>query len=242
MDNCPRSGMRIPPPAVDKAAGQVLCTTKLQMKRSLSWNCTKRWARFLGIRRIWPGRRPSVVFGSLTVAPSGFLGILAAIYQANRIPWPPMEQIEDYVALWSAVAALSLLAVGVELVYSYSAAMSTLRRRLTTHAIRQFVPCLVAGAANRGDHRSRARDRLDVARIVVFAFRTRRFASSRSLPRPIVWVLDDPLLLLAPFAWRSARGNSLSPWMMAATFGFGQLLAALILYCTLERGDEEIEA
>ncbi len=113
-------------------------------------------------------------FRSLTVASSGFLGILAAIYQANRIP-RPMEQIEDYVALWSAVAALSLLAVGVELVYSYSAAMSTLRRRLTTHAIRQFVPCLVAGAAlNRGDHRSRARDRLDVARIVVFAFRTRR--------------------------------------------------------------------
>ena len=84
-------------------------------------------------------------FRSLTVASSGFLGILAAIYQANRIP-RPMEQIEDYVALWSAVAALSLLAVGVELVYSYSAAMSTLRRRLTTHAIRQFVPCLVAGA------------------------------------------------------------------------------------------------
>jgi hypothetical protein len=30
--------------------------------------------------------------------------------------------------------------------------------------------------------------------------------------------------------------------MMAGTFGLGQLFAALILYCTLERGDEEVEA
>jgi hypothetical protein len=38
---------------------------------------------------------------------------------------------------------------------------------------------------------------------------------------------------------RSAQ--SLSPWMMMATFGIGQLLAAAILYVTLERPHAQAE-
>ena len=181
-------------------------------------------------------------FRSLTVASSGFLGILAAIYQANRIP-RPMEQIEDYVALWSAVAALSLLAVGVELVYSYSVAMSTLRRRLTTHAIRQFVPCLVAGAALTAVIIARAPETAwMLPGMWSLLFGLGVFASSRLLPRPIVWVGAYYLFTGSACLAFGKSEFQLSSWMMAATFGFGQLLAALILYCTLERGDEEIEA
>jgi hypothetical protein len=181
-------------------------------------------------------------FRSLTVASSGALGILAALYQASRIP-RPMEQIQDYVLLWSGVAALNLFVVGFELAYGYSAAMSTLRRRLTTHAIRQFVPSLVAGAA--------------VTAVIVFRapqtawmlpglwsllFGLGVFASSRLLPRPIFWVGVYYLLAGTLCLAFSKDVGQLSPWMMAATFGFGQLSAALILYCTLERGYEEVEA
>lgn len=181
-------------------------------------------------------------FRSLTVGSSGVLGILAALYQASRIP-RPMEQVEDYVMLWSGVAALSLFVVGLELAYSYSAAMSTLRRRLTTHAMGQFAPCLVAGAALTGVIVFRAPE---VAWMLpglwALCFGLGVFASSRLLPRPIVWV-GAYYLLSGLICLAFGRGESqLAPWMMAVTFGCGQLLAALVLYCTLERGDEELEA
>ncbi len=154
-----------------------------------------------------------------------------------------MEQIGDYVLLWSAVAALNLFVVGLELAYSYSAAMSTLRRRLTTHAIRQFVPCLIAGAALTAVIVFRAPETAwMLPGLWSLLFGLGVFASSRLLPRPIVWVGVYYLLAGSLCLTFSKDGGQLSPWMMAATFGFGQLLAALILYCTLERGYEEVEA
>jgi hypothetical protein len=181
-------------------------------------------------------------FRSLTVASSGMLGILAAIYQANRIP-QPMGQIVEYVALWSAVAALSLFVVGLELAWSYSAGMSTLRRRLTTHAIRQFVPCLIAGAVLTAAILSRAPETAwMLPGLWALLFGLGVFASAKLLPRPIVW-LGVYYLLAGAACLAFGKGETeLSPWMMAGTFGFGQLFAALILYCTLERGDEEAEA
>src|SRR5262249_34208647 len=61
------------------------------------------------------------------------------------------------------------------------------------------------------------------------------FASCRLLPRATFWVaafyLVTGLTLLAV-----APGDaSLSPWAMALPFGAGQLLAAAVLYSTLER-------
>jgi hypothetical protein len=181
-------------------------------------------------------------FRSLTVASSGVLGILASVYQATRIP-RPAEQIEDYVMLWSGVAAFSLFVVGLELAYSYSAAMSTLRRRLTTHAIRQFVPCLVAGAGLTGVIVFRAPETAwMLPGLWALFFGLGVFSSSKLLPRPIVWV-GAYYLLTGLVCLTLGRGESqLAPWMMAGTFGCGQLLAALVLYCTLERGDEEVEA
>ena len=61
------------------------------------------------------------------------------------------------------------------------------------------------------------------------------FASCRLLPRPTFWVavfyLGTGLAVLA-----LAHGEAaLSPWSMGLPFGVGQVLAALVLYCTLER-------
>jgi hypothetical protein len=176
-------------------------------------------------------------FRSFTVASSGALGILGALYQASQIP-RPMDQIGDYVLLWSAVAALNLFVVGLEL-----AARSTLRRRLTTHAIRQFVPSLVTGAALTAVIVFRAPETAwMLPGLWSLLFGLGVFASSRLLPQPIVWVGVYYLLAGSLCLTFGKDGGRLSPWMMAATFGFGQLFAALILYCTLERGDEEVEA
>ena len=61
------------------------------------------------------------------------------------------------------------------------------------------------------------------------------FASCRLLPRPTFWVavfyLGTGLAVLAP-----ARGEAaFSPWAMGLPFGAGQMLAAIVLYRTLER-------
>jgi hypothetical protein len=61
------------------------------------------------------------------------------------------------------------------------------------------------------------------------------FASRRLLPRATIWVAFYYLIAgLAGLAL--ARGeHALSPWAMGLSFGGGQLLAALVLYRTLER-------
>jgi hypothetical protein len=65
------------------------------------------------------------------------------------------------------------------------------------------------------------------------------FSSYRLLPRETFWVAvfyqAAGMMCLA-----LARGEAaLSPWAMGVTFGLGQLLAAAVLYWTLERNDDE---
>jgi hypothetical protein len=67
------------------------------------------------------------------------------------------------------------------------------------------------------------------------------FASWRVLPRAIFGVAVYYLACgLAALAFARGEG-AFSPWIMAITFGGGQLMAAVILYVTLERGHGESE-
>jgi hypothetical protein len=63
------------------------------------------------------------------------------------------------------------------------------------------------------------------------------FACCRLLPRPLFGVAAYYLACgLGVLAF--ARGaEAFSPWTMGVTFGGGQLLTAVILYCTVERKD-----
>jgi hypothetical protein len=68
------------------------------------------------------------------------------------------------------------------------------------------------------------------------------FACCRLLPRATSWV---GVHYMASGAICLAIGNgphALSPWMMAATFGVGQILAAAVLYYCLERRHDQEEA
>ena len=66
------------------------------------------------------------------------------------------------------------------------------------------------------------------------------FASCRLLPRPVVGVAVYYLLSGALCLIFFREDLALSPWVMAVTFGIGQLLAATILYVTLERRHGEV--
>jgi hypothetical protein len=174
-------------------------------------------------------------YRAMPVAFSGGVALLAALVQAATISEPSL-QLGAYLSLWIGAAVTCALAAGLEMIIRARNAGSPLYRELTWLALEQFCPCLLAGAC------------LTVVLVravpasvwmlpglwqVVYSLGI--FASCRLLPKPTVWVavfyLATGLTVLAV-----AHGEAaLSPWAMGLPFGVGQLLAAAVLYRTLER-------
>jgi hypothetical protein len=175
-------------------------------------------------------------YRSLTVGFTGFVGIAAAITQATYLA-QPTEHLANYLALWIGAAALSLAVVSVEIGSRIRRVETTLARRTTILAVEQFLPPLVVGGLLTVVIVQRASESTwMLPGLWSLLFSLAIFASCRLLPRAVyiagVWYLVGGVLVLA---W--AQGASaLSPWSMGLTFGGGQLLTAVILHFTLERG------
>jgi len=173
------------------------------------------------------------------VAISAILALLAGFAQPTLLP-NPMRDVPGYVGLWSAVAILSIAAAGLAMFLRDRLAGTSMTRPVTWLAIGQFVPCLVGAAAVT----------VVIVRVApesgwflpglwqVF-FSQGVFASCRLLPRP-AFAVAAFYLVAAVVTLLVARGDqALAPWAMALPFGVGQLLAAAVLYWTLERTDGE---
>ena len=113
---------------------------------------------------------------------------------------------------------------------------SAMTRELTWLAIEQFCPCLIGGALVTVVLVRAAPESLwMLPGLWQIFYSLGIFASCRLLPRPTFWVavfyLGTGLAVLA-----TAHGEAaFSPWAMGLPFGAGQLLAAAVLYRTLER-------
>ncbi len=176
-------------------------------------------------------------YRAVPVAFSGLLAFAAAGVQAAWVP-DPAGQAPAYLTLWLGAAVLSAILSGMGMAMRRRHPAPEWERRKTWLALEQFMPCLAAGGLLT----------FTVARSVPEAtpllpglwqilFSLGLFASCRLLPRATFAVaafyLTTGLLCLA-----LARGESaLAPWAMGLPFGFGQLLAAAVLYWNLERGD-----
>ena len=178
-------------------------------------------------------------YGPMTVAATGFLALFAAALQALWLPEPAAE-VFNYIALWVATAAISVILIGIEMVARSRRIHSGLADEMIHAATEQFVPAGVAGA---------------LLTVVLFRFAPQSlwmlpglwqivfslgfFASCRSLPRPMfavgVWYLAAGLASLA-FA---SEAYAFSPWAMAAPFGIGQLLMAAVLYRSVGENDAQ---
>lgn len=175
---------------------------------------------------------------SLTVGLSGVLGLIAAALQPQYVPQPEVV-VFSYIRLWVCVAIVNVITVGIEFAYRRSVLNSPLKKRLMVLSIQQFAPCLIAGAALTAIIAYRARE---VAWMLpglwAICFSLGVFACYRLLPRPIflvgVYYLVSGSVVLA----LGDGPHALSPWMMVGTFGVGQLLAAGILYVSLERKEQ----
>jgi len=175
-------------------------------------------------------------FGAITFAVTGVLAIVAAGVQAWWLETPTRLPVQ-YLGLWGAVALLSVLMIGAEVVTRSRRHHGGLADEMVQAAAEQLLPSLVAGA---------------LVTVVIARFAPQAlwmlpglwqivislgaFATRRSLPRPFLavglWYLGTGLACLA-----IANGyNALSPWAMGVPFGVGQLLAAgLILWTGARR-------
>jgi hypothetical protein len=174
-------------------------------------------------------------YRAMPVAFSGVVAVSAAVVQAVTIADPTL-QIVPYLLLWIGAAIVSALAASLEMMIRARNASTPMTRELTWLAVEQFCPALVAGALLTVVLVRAVPESLwMLPGLWQILFGLGIFASCRLLPRPTFWVgvfyLGTGLAVLG-----LARGEAaLSPWTMGLPFGAGQVLAAAVLYFTLER-------
>lgn len=174
-------------------------------------------------------------YRSATVAVTGLIAFAAAGVQALWLP-DPWTNIPGYLALWIGAAVVAATVAGVEMLIRCRRASEGLSSWVTRLAVEQFLPCLIAGG-------------LLTAVLTLYSpevvwmlpglwqvlFSLGIFASCRLLPRLTAWAAAF-YLVSGVTCLALARGPlALSPGAMGIPFGVGQLLAAAILYWTLER-------
>jgi hypothetical protein len=177
-------------------------------------------------------------YGPATLAATGFLAFLGAALQSLWLA-DAAAQIDGFVAIWVAVAAISAILIGIETVSRSRRIHSGFADEMLHAAIVQFVPAAVAGFLTTLVLRHFAPQMLAMLPgLWQVLFSLGVFASCHLLPRAIfaagAWYLLCGLVNLA-----LAQGAlALSPLTMAVPFGFGQLLIALILYRSFGERDD----
>jgi hypothetical protein len=178
------------------------------------------------------------VFRGYRAVTTGFTAILAVLTSAAQAVWVPRpaRDVDDYLWLWCGAAVVSLLVVGSEMAIRAARSGSAMHRQMTLLAVDQFVPCLVAGALVTyaiGKFAGGTVWIMPGLWAVLFSLGV--FASRRFLPRGVGFVAAFYLLAGLVCLAVGHDGRTLWPWTMAIVFGTGQLLAAAVLWWTLER-------
>jgi hypothetical protein len=169
------------------------------------------------------------------VAFSGLVAWTAALLQSASMP-SPAGNLRAYLGLWVGAALLSMAVTGLYMFVHCWRSRLTLTRSNTANALGQFVPAVVAGGLLTSVlffHAPECLWMLPGVWSVLFSLGI--FASYRLLPKATFWV-GVYYMVSAVFCLMFAQGeHAFSPWAMALPFGAGQLMAAAILYWTLER-------
>jgi hypothetical protein len=174
-------------------------------------------------------------YRALPAAFSGGVALLAALAQRVMVQ-DPSQQLNLYLTLWIGAAVVSGLSAVLEMSIRARNATSPLTRELTFLAMEQFIPCLVAGALlTLVLARSAPQSVWMLPGLWQVLYGLGIFASCRLLPRAIFGVAAFYLLAGLCTLAIAQDGRALSPWAMGLPFGIGQMLAAAVLYRTLER-------
>ena len=168
-------------------------------------------------------------YGATTLAATGVFAALAGLAQGRWLP-DATHQPLAYVGLWSGVAAISLIVIGMETITRSRRIHSGLAQEMILSAAEQLLPAGLAGVLLTAVFLRFIPESLWMLPGLwqaVFALGV--FATCRFLPRAMLavggWYLASSLACLV-----LARGDdAFSPWAMGAPFGVGQLLVAAVL-------------
>jgi hypothetical protein len=172
----------------------------------------------------------------LALALSGLAGLLAALLQPLVVP---EADGSAFVVYWLLVALGCAVLAGATTLLGYLLHQDGFGRRQTRIVVRQFLPCLVAGAVVtaalvRPERRDWAVSLLPGLWALLFGLGT--VASLPYLPR-LAGLVATWYLLAGVVLLHVAGGPVPSGWSVGLPFGLGQLLAALVLV-TARRGED----
>ncbi len=172
-------------------------------------------------------------YRSLPIAASGVIGLVAALLQTRYVAGhDPLA----FVLYWSSVAAIAAVVGTSEIAYNYATREDEADRRRTRKVLGQFLPSVLAAAVITASF-----IRLSAALVPLLpglwaiCFGIGVFASRPYLPGASGFVALFYYAAGIALLWRASGPESLSGWWVGATFGLGQLLAAVVLYWNLER-------
>ena len=176
-------------------------------------------------------------FRAQGAALSAGIAFLAAVLQSRWLP-QPTEELPRYVLWWSNVAALSIAIQTLDLARRWVQDPSGREQSRTAGVLRALAPPLVTGAlATLVLVRTAPELGWTLPAVWSLLFAQGVFASAPMLPRG-TWAIGAYYVASGLVVLTWGRGDqSLAGWTMAATFGIGQLFAAIVLYFALERGE-----
>ncbi len=173
-----------------------------------------------------------------TVACSSLLAFLAAWIQPQWVA-AANHHLDQYLWLWISVACASGALIGWEMSVRWLRFKSDHARRQTLLALQQFAPCLVAGAVVTWIIATFCVEHaVLLPGLWAVMFSQGIFSSVKHLPRGGAAVAAYYLMSGAICLAHSHGDQALAPWMMAVTFGVGQLLTAYILFGQGSERDE----
>jgi hypothetical protein len=178
-------------------------------------------------------------YGPTTLAATGVLAAVAAVFQAGFISNPATDTI-SYLALWIATAALSILLIGTEVITRSRRTHTGMADEMLWLAMEQLLPSIAAGVLATYILARYSPQSLWLLPGLWQVFLSLGcFASTRTLPRPLLaigfWYMGTGLTCLA-----MANGpHAFAPVAMGLPFGLGQMFAAIILRFAGETDEED---
>jgi hypothetical protein len=174
-------------------------------------------------------------YRAATAAFSALVAVVGAAVQEIVVPAPGSNP-QTYLLLWIVAAIVSVAVTALEMIVRCRGSASPTAARMTWLAVEQFLPCTIAGAVLTFVLAVFSPDSIWLLPgLWSMLFSLGVFASSRVLPRAIIWVAWYYLACGALSLALAQGEHAFSPWAMCIPFGGGQALSAVVLYFTLER-------
>ena len=184
----------------------------------------------LSKNHVYPGIR------ALPVALSGLSALLAACLQQFYLQ---PEHITDFVVFWVGLALINLVFMGGLIIYRHHRQASHWEYHQIHEILMQFIPMLLVGGIMTlifYTHIPHALIYLPGLWSLIFAlgiFSCRPYFPYRTYVPANYYLLVGSALL-----WFAPHFTQPQAWMMALSFGMGQLLIAAILYWDMERDEK----